>query len=222
LDTVRRNRRLHTCHPKEVALTMKTRVGVLGASSFVADFLIARMQENYEITTFSRSWPSSVNHSDRTLLRPIRYWTSFMPITALPARFDAISKLGARRIVALSSTSVFTKAASSDPSERLLSQRIRESEQRLAAWAESQSVEWIIFRPTLIYGRGRDRNVSEIARFIRRFGFFPIVGAAQGRRQPVHCDDVASACVRALETTHRVNRFYNLSGGEILTSDLLT
>lgn len=131
MDTVRRNQRLFTRHPKEAALTMKTRVGVLGASSFVADFLIPRLRENYEITTFSRSWPSSATHSDRTLLPPIRYWISLMPIAALPARLGAISELGARRIVALSSTSVFTKAASSEPSERLLSQRIRESEQRL-------------------------------------------------------------------------------------------
>jgi nucleoside-diphosphate-sugar epimerase len=199
------------------ALTMKTRIGLLGASSFVANSLIPQLEENYEIATFSRNWSSPPLRADDAALRPIRDWISLIPISALPERLDALYELGARRIVALSSTSVFTKAASSSPAERALSCRIAESESRLAAWAERRGAEWVIIRPTLIYGHGRDRNISEIARFIRRFGFFPIVGAAQGRRQPIHCEDVALACGRALEATHLVNRAYNISGGEVLT-----
>lgn len=196
---------------------MKTRIGVLGATSFIADSLIPRIRENYEIVTFSRSWPSSAICSERETIHPIHYWISLIPILALPERFEALSEFGAKRIVALSSTSVFTKAASSEISERLLSQHIQENEQRLAEWAESQSVEWVILRPTLIYGRGRDRNLSEIARFIRRFGFFPLLGAAQGRRQPIHCDDVASVCLNALEAGHVTNGAYDISGGDTVS-----
>lgn len=217
MDKICCGRLLFDRHAKDAGLTMKTRIGVLGASSFVANPLIPQLQENYEIATFPRNWPSSPAKLPHASLQPIRYWVSFIPISALPERFDAMAALGAKRIVALSSTSVFTKAASSAPSERRLARLIAESEQRLAAWAESLSVEWVIIRPTLIYGYGRDQNVSEIVRFIRRFGFFPVVGAAEGRRQPIHCEDVALACVRALEATHIVNRAYNISGGEILT-----
>ena len=78
-------------------------------------------------------------------------------------------------------------------------------------------MEWVILRPTLIYGRGRDKNISEMARFIRRFGFFPIFGQAEGLRQPVHAEDVAGACVAALETSAATNRMYYLSGGETLS-----
>lgn len=67
----------------------------------------------------------------------------------------------------------------------------------------------------MIYGRGLDRNVSQIARVIRRFGFFPLFGAARGLRQPVHVDDVALACRRALETGN--SPAYNISGGESIT-----
>jgi nucleoside-diphosphate-sugar epimerase len=72
-------------------------------------------------------------------------------------------------------------------------------------------------KPTLIYGWGRDRNVSEIARFIRRFGFFPVFDSAKGLRQPIHSDNVASACIRALEARDVKNCSYNISGGEILS-----
>ena len=43
---------------------------------------------------------------------------------------------------------------------------------RVVTWAKSRGIEWVILRPTLIYGLGRDKNISEIARFIRRFSFF--------------------------------------------------
>jgi nucleoside-diphosphate-sugar epimerase len=83
-------------------------------------------------------------------------------------------------------------------------------------WAQTHRVDWTILRPTLIYGFGQDKNVSEIARFIRRFGFFPLLGTAGGLRQPVHVHDVAKACLAAL-TVSTANRAYALSGGEVLT-----
>src|SRR3546814_18582512 len=68
----------------------------------------------------------------------------------------------------------------------------------------------------MIYGQGREKNSSVMARFIRRFAFFPLFGSAQGLRQPIHAEDVAAACVVALQAPGAANRAYNLSGGETL------
>jgi nucleoside-diphosphate-sugar epimerase len=62
-----------------------------------------------------------------------------------------------------------------------------------------------------------DKNVTVIANFIRRFGFFPMVGSGAGLRQPVHADDLASACIASIDCPNSFNRAYNLSGGETLT-----
>jgi nucleoside-diphosphate-sugar epimerase len=64
---------------------------------------------------------------------------------------------------------------------------------------------------------GSDKNICVIARFIRRFAFFPFFGAARGLRQPIHVHDVASSCLAALNGGGALNRSYNLSGGETLT-----
>jgi nucleoside-diphosphate-sugar epimerase len=80
-----------------------------------------------------------------------------------------------------------------------------------------EEIAWTLFRPTLIYGEGRDRNVSEIARFIRRFGFFPLAGEGRGRRQPVHAEDLARACLAVLDNEQAIGRVYDLPGGETLT-----
>ena len=117
----------------------------------------------------------------------------------------------------LSSTSLFTKQGSNDPQEQAVAQKLADAEAQIAQWAHSRGVEWVILRPTLIYGFGLDKNITEIAGFIRRFGFFPVFGKAAGLRQPIHTADVASACVAALKAPVAVNRAYNISGGETLT-----
>lgn len=155
-----------------------------------------------------------VNFSDGAPKLP--RWICAAPIWVLPDYFEMMEARGARRVVALSSTSRFTKKASSDVEEQAVAQQLADAEERFRTWAESKRIEWVILRPTLIYGRGRDKNISDIARFIRRFGFFPVLGQANGLRQPVHAADVASACFGALNSPNATNRDYNISGAETL------
>jgi uncharacterized protein YbjT (DUF2867 family) len=140
-------------------------------------------------------------------------WICVAPIWVLPEHFSLLESCGLRRLLVLSSTSRFTKDDSSDVQEQAIAQRLADAEAQAQAWAASRGVEWVILRPTLIYGLGRDKNLCEMARFVRRFGFFPLLGAAQGLRQPIHAQDVASACLAALRAPAAANRAYNISGG---------
>ena len=206
-------------------------VGLLGATSLIGGCLLKQlMQNDWHVTAFSRR-PITQSHSQitwqqldtTTRLRVcternnISVWICAAPIWIIPEQFDLLSAYGARRIVVLSSTSRFTKNTSPDPSERRIAQQLIESEKFVQTWAATHGVEWIILRPTLIYGHGQDKNIAEIARFIRRFGFFPLLGSAKGLRQPIHVEDVASACYGALNTLNLINRSYNLTGEETLS-----
>jgi len=82
---------------------------------------------------------------------------------------------------------------------------------------ERRGVGWTILRPTLIYGEGRDTNITPLSRLIRRFGFMPLVGGAPGLRQPVHAEDLAIGAISAASSAAAVNKIYSLSGGETLT-----
>lgn len=83
--------------------------------------------------------------------------------------------------------------------------------------AQANSVQITVFRPTMIYGYGKDRNVSTIARFIKRYRMFFLAGEARGLRQPVHVSDLVSACVAALDKSGTHAKRYDLPGGESLT-----
>ena len=211
---------------------IQTRIGVLGATSMVGGCLLpALTASGAQVVAFSRNLSRSTQHGVRWVqlgaiaptiapAAPVHHWISLAPIWALPEHFALLQAHNARRVVVLSSTSVFTKQGSTDPQEQAVAQRLADAEKCISDWAYSHGVEWVMLRPTLIYGLGLDKNVSEIARFVRRFGFFPVFGKAAGLRQPIHVADVAdvaSACVASLKAPVAMNRAYNLSGGETLS-----
>ena len=201
------------------------RVGVLGATSFVGHALLPQLvRAGAQVVAFSRrtDLPEHLGvHWSRLDTPPpaggpIPLWVCLAPIRVLREHQALLEACGARRVVALSSTSRFTKTDSSDPGEVDLATGLAQSEDALLNWAGLHQAEAVVLRPTLIYGLGRDKNIVEIARFIRRFGFFPLLGAAGGLRQPVHVEDVAAACLAALSAPRAAGNAYNISGADVL------
>jgi len=210
-------------------------IGVLGATSLVGDCLLSpdlmdSIAPHLKILAFSRqiedpdlvidyriNWHHLTEQSQQELDESIDSWVSLAPIWVLPDYFHLLERCGVRRVVALSSTSVFTKTNSSDARDKAVADRLALGEKRLIEWAEDHSIDWVILRPTLIYGLGRDQNITSVAGFIDRFGFFPLFGKAMGLRQPIHAKDVATVTLHALMQTDIKNRAYNISGGEVLS-----
>ena len=203
------------------------RVGLLGATSLVGECLLSLLPEGgWQVVAFSRkkierqrdcvTWRQLGLSAQNSQAEGITDWICVAPVWVLPDYFSMLEKYGARRVVVLSSTSRFTKGCSSNAAEKKIVSRLAAGEESLRQWAEAKGVEWVVLRPTLIYGLGRDKNITEMVRFIRRFKFFPLFGPAQGLRQPIHAEDVAAACVAALEAPVAANHAYNLAGGEIL------
>jgi nucleoside-diphosphate-sugar epimerase len=213
-------------------------VGVIGATSIVGEFLLPLLvKEGYRVVAFSRQeqcirptldddsiiWKrlTKSSISDINNISPaenkIAYWIHLAPIWVLPEYFSLFLAYGARHIVAVSSTSKLTKKTSLDPIEIKLAEKLEVNEERFVEWAEREKINYTLLSSTMIYGLGRDGNISVIASFIRRFSFFCVFGAARGLRQPLHAKDMAFACVAALKTSAAQNRFYHISGGEVLT-----
>lgn len=210
-------------------------IGVIGATSLVGDRLLSSSDSDvtdnkYDFIAFTRRssttdlrdgidiyWRMLNNHDDGGAFDTIEDFICLAPIWTLSEHFSLLESYGVKRIVVLSSTSRFTKQDSSSSDERDIAIRLKDGENQLIRWAESRGIEWIILRPTLIYGYGRDKNITAIASFIKRFGFFPLLGPARGLRQPIHADDVAQACLRVLLKKDVVNKSYNISGAEILS-----
>lgn len=122
-----------------------------------------------------------------------------------------------KRIVVISSSSVFTKLDSKDEAERTSIAELIEAEHAIIGACETAGVRWTILRPTLIYKEGRDRNVSVIADIIRRLRVMPLYGSACGLRQPVHAEDLALGAIAAMRSEQAADRAYCTTGTETLT-----
>lgn len=211
----------------------KKQVGVLGATSLVGQCLLTLLKKSgWSVWAYSRRKVNSTDPDIQWVQIPkspeelhgpadesdqICFWICVASIWVLPDYFPMLEKYGAKRIVAVSSTSIITKSRSTSAEEKSTALKLSGAETRLEQWSADAGVEWVVLRPTLIYGRGLDKNVSEIVRLIRRLGFFPLLGKGSGLRQPVHAEDVALACLSALGKKDIANRAYNLSGGETLS-----
>ena len=132
------------------------------------------------------------------------------------AQWYAGSRLDCPRVVAFGSTSIDSKRGSADADERALSARLREGEQRVFERAAAVGAQATLLRPTLIYGSGRDRNLSRIVAIARRFGRVVLPRGATGLRQPVHVHDLADAAFAVIECEAAHGKAYALPGGETL------
>jgi nucleoside-diphosphate-sugar epimerase len=139
------------------------------------------------------------------------------PIWLLTEHIETLYSLGVERMVVFSSTSVLSKVSSKDQSEQLLVSQLLAGERALTGFAAKNDLKVTILRPSMIYGYGRDQNVSHISNFIKKYHLMVLVGKAQGLRQPVHSDDLVKACTSVIDEPKSFSKSYNVAGAEVLT-----
>ncbi len=199
---------------------------VFGATGQIGFPLLGRLQgDGWRVTAISRT-----AHADEPGLHWLRGEAGAMPV--VPARVDAIFSCGpldgfaqwyagssveCPRVIAFGSTSVEVKRGSADADERDIARRLREGEELVFATAQRREAAATLLRPTLIYGAGRDATLTRIAQLARRWGYFPLPRGANGLRQPVHADDLASAAFACAAAPATHGQTYALPGGETLT-----
>lgn len=123
-------------------------------------------------------------------------------------------RIRAARIVALGSTSLHAKVDSPDPLERAMARRLAAAEAALFAACRRHRTPCLILRPTLIWGLGRDANVSRVVAAARRWRWLPLPVDAPGLRQPVHALDLAQAVLTTLQLETPPSLAFDLPGGE--------
>jgi nucleoside-diphosphate-sugar epimerase len=197
---------------------------VLGASTAAGQFFLSRAERitGIHLLAVSRQSPTrshpSVTWLQHDLARGAApaapgVLVSFGPVGLVATQVEATREPG--RVVALSSASTLFKSESDDPKERALMEEISAQEQRLVDLCAERNAVLSLFKPTMIYGGGRDANVSRLAGLIRRLPLVPVAGS--GLRSPVHADDLAALAWTVLSMGERSRGTWLLGGGERLT-----
>jgi len=204
------------------------RVLIFGLSGQVGDALVVLLRDSgYAVTAVSCQkknddknieWVQAGFSDFESTEKNYHAIISLGPLDAF-STWLASSACSAKKIIALSSTSIVTKKNSPDPNERDLARVLEASEQRLIRHTEKINAGLIVLRPTLIYGIGRDQSLSRWLNVARRFKFVVLPRNAGGLRQPVHVADVADAVFKALTLENSGRIVLDLPGGEVLAFD---
>ncbi len=128
-----------------------------------------------------------------------------------PTIVRAASAAGIRRAVFLSTTAIFTTLPAPSKAVRVA------AEQSI----HCSGIPSTILRPTMIYGSARDRNISRLIRYLRRWPLIPVFGDGESLQQPVHVDDVVDAVIHGLREEAAVGRSYNIPGAAPVTYNAL-
>jgi len=203
---------------------------ITGANSDVGDFFLQRLNEKginsiavfrsskrdrncSNISWFSNEYFEKVPAQDMPLFEQ---WVNLAPIWTTERFLKFFKRSLPKKIVALGSTSIDAKSSSENVHEQKVVSMLKQGEKILMDVANMHKVETVILRPTMIYGGPRNKNVNLIERIIKKIKIFPIVGDANGKRQPVHADDVAAAVYLSLTGTS-VQGIYSIAGAEALS-----
>jgi len=199
------------------------RILVTGATSQIGIFLVPRLlAAGHEIIALGRrenpdsrveSFKFDLNHTEHIQLPHADVLIHIAGLHFMADLMAPVKRSGIQRVIAFSSTSLITKRNSPDKIERAMIENLGMAELDLQQACHTVGISWTLFRPTLIYGAGKDKNIEFIRSMIRFFGIFPVIGKGNALRQPVHADDLATACVAALSYPVTMNRVYNREWG---------
>ena len=126
---------------------------------------------------------------------------SAMPIV------KACENASLKRVIFLSSTSIFTSLNAS-------SKNIRNKAENII---KNSSLIWSIIRPTMIYGTPKDRNMIKLISWIDKTPIMPIFGDGNSLQQPVYVKDLARFIVDILDNKDSYKNDFNISGKNSLT-----
>jgi uncharacterized protein YbjT (DUF2867 family) len=123
------------------------------------------------------------------------------------ALFAACAEAGVERIVHVSALGV--DGAIDTP--YFQTRRIAEA----TLHALSDSIRWLILRPSLIYGE--DGASARLFRLLARLPLHVLPMGGEQRLQPVHIDDISEAVTRWLAMPHASNQTISAAGSEATT-----
>ncbi|MGN2249203.1 NAD-dependent epimerase/dehydratase family protein [Frateuria sp. GZRe14] len=200
-------------------------VVVFGASGQIGHFLLPRLRARGEPVIAVSREPHADSEGVRWVrgglpdavptLSAVSAIVSYGPLQPFARWLAAAAPTGSPCVVATSSMSAQSKAASEVPAEREIARQLQQGEAELVAACEVLGCAWTVLRPTLIYGAGSDKSLTPLARRAMRTRAFPRpIGG--GLRQPVHADDIALATLAAIDRP--ADRVLMLGGGERLTA----
>ena len=198
-------------------------IGILGASTNLGfSFVNLIKQQKVNIRLLRNK--SNLNHfsecsiceNTNEFFNELNTIFSLIPIWIFSELLTSnISNLKCDRIIVISSTSASTKLNSKDKWERDYARKFLIAEKKISEICMDLNIKLLIIRPTMIWGRKSDLNVSFLMKFIVNYGFLILPSLGRGIRYPIHVNQLAK-CIKDLSNREE-DGLFNILGPQKIT-----
>ncbi|MCX7766705.1 MAG: hypothetical protein N2246_08400, partial [Candidatus Sumerlaeia bacterium] len=128
------------------------------------------------------------------------------PISVAPSVVQICEELAISRVLFISSARKYSRLYKAQ------AEQIAKCEQLIAR----SSLDYIILRPTMIYGDERDRNINPLVRYLQRYRFFPLPYRGERLVRPLFVDDLVNLIIGLIQQDKFGRRAYDVAGPEAL------
>ena len=78
---------------------------------------------------------------------------------------------------------------------------------------------YVILRPTIIYGKGEEKYIGKLIRVIKRWPVVPVIGSGKNRLQPIYIDDMVKIIIGCIGKN--IGGIFLVAGKSAITYDYL-
>jgi NADH dehydrogenase len=172
---------------------MKKRILITGCSGYIASNLIKGLKNRYKIICIGRSFNEINLYKYDTVSKEIKNCDMIIHLAAITNPFNkeiyAINVNYTRFLV--NEAKKFNKKFIYLSTQNVLFGKDKYSNTKRQAEELVKTLKnYVVLRPTIIYGKGEDRYIGKLIRLIKTFPIIPIVGNGKNKLQPMYIDDL--------------------------------
>jgi nucleoside-diphosphate-sugar epimerase len=86
---------------------------------------------------------------------------------------------------------------------------------------ENSGINFLIFRPTILYGKNFTTGINELTKLIKKFPIIPVAGNGKNKFQPLFAEDFAELICQAISKDRLANKSYFIGGAEEISMNEL-
>jgi NADH dehydrogenase len=112
---------------------------------------------------------------------------------------------------------IFTSSINVLKGKSLYAQSKREAEKIII----NSGLNYTIFRPTIVYGKGDNKNIAQLIKWAKKYHIIPIVGSGDYKVQPIYVEDLTNLIIKVIFDPLSFKKIYPLGGKDILSFNQL-
>ena len=194
---------------------------ITGGTGFVGKNLVNALEKDYDIKILSRKKINRKNvyigdlFNKDLLLEATKVDIVVHLAGISKGNVMKVNSLGTKNLVEACVVNQVEKFIFISSYDAILETEYGKSKKSAERYLRDSGLNYIILRPTVIYGRGNNKDLDKLINIIKKYSFAVIPGNGEAKLQPLFVDDIVNLIVKIIKSERKKKTYF--VGGEILS-----